>query len=59
MIRVIENRCDFCGTCVSVCPTDAIELDEVQLEIVESKCTDCKNCVKICPVNALEWIDEA
>lgn len=58
MVLVKENHCDFCGTCVSVCPTDAIELYESQIEIVASKCIDCKNCIKICPINALEWSDE-
>lgn len=58
MIKLKENHCDFCGSCVSVCPTDAIELFESQLLIVEDKCIDCKNCVAICPIKALEWYDE-
>ena len=27
MIKIIEDKCDYCGSCVTVCPTDCIELD--------------------------------
>jgi len=53
-----RNRCDFCGTCVAVCPHDAIELSEADLQIVSEKCTACMNCVYICPIRALEAADE-
>ena len=48
------SRCDFCGTCVAVCPHDAIILAETTLEIITEKCTNCQKCVTICPVNALQ-----
>lgn len=50
--------CDFCGTCVAVCPQDAIELQEADFNIFEERCTLCKNCVYVCPVRALEFDDE-
>ncbi len=56
-IKWEQKLCDFCGTCVAVCPHDAIELSETQLTITE-KCTVCKNCVYICPLRALEVKDE-
>ncbi len=49
--------CDFCGTCVAVCPHDAIDLFEADFHIDE-KCTVCRNCIHVCPVRALELIDE-
>ena len=52
-----QEKCDFCGTCVAVCPHDAIELSETELKIME-KCTLCLNCVHICPLRALESPDE-
>lgn len=52
MIRVINDKCDFCGTCVAVCPVDSIELFEARIEILEH-CTDCMLCVWICPVETL------
>lgn len=50
-------KCDFCGACVGVCPTDAITLWEADLEIDEERCTRCKRCVKICPYRALTGMD--
>ena len=57
MIVVKEDRCDFCGTCVAVCPHDAINLYETRLEIDYDKCTLCMNCVYICPMESLEEKD--
>ena len=52
------EKCDYCGTCVAVCPHDAIELFETRLLIDQEKCTVCMNCVYICPFRSLEQIDE-
>ena len=53
MIRIEEDKCDFCGTCVAVCPVDAIELAEARIEIIEPRCIDCDLCVYICPIEVL------
>jgi ferredoxin len=58
MIGVINDKCDFCGTCVGVCPFDAIDLYEARIEINPKRCTDCMLCVWICPVETLAPIDE-
>lgn len=58
MIRIKEDRCDFCGTCVSVCPADCIELREAVIKIDEKSCTNCKLCVYVCPIETLEFVDE-
>ena len=52
MISVINDKCDFCGACVAVCPVDSIELFEARIEILEH-CIDCMLCVWICPVETL------
>ena len=54
MIAIKENLCDYCGTCVSVCPVDAIILHESKIEIDQETCTECLKCVKVCPVRVLE-----
>jgi ferredoxin len=56
-IKVKRDLCEFCGTCVAVCPQDAIELAESDLTI-NSRCTLCMNCLYICPLRALESVDE-
>ena len=59
MINIIENKCDFCGTCVGVCPVNCIDVDEASILINHEKCIDCDLCVYICPVEVLESINEA
>lgn len=58
IIRPKPDLCDFCGTCVAVCPSDAIDLFEAQIVIIMNKCTLCQNCIKVCPIEALEETDE-
>lgn len=58
MISARNDLCDFCGTCVAVCPHDAIELFESRIRIIRDRCTECLNCVKICPLHVWEVIDE-
>lgn len=58
MVVTKDDLCDFCGTCVSVCPVDVIELFEARLVIDHEGCTKCLNCIKVCPMNALEFQDE-
>lgn len=58
MIIVHSEVCDLCGTCVGVCPFDAIELTETRLTIIHSRCTRCNFCVEICPFEALAMQSE-
>lgn len=53
MINIKENRCDFCGACISVCPVDCIEVRESSIEIDNKACIDCDLCVYICPIEVL------
>jgi Fe-S-cluster-containing hydrogenase component 2 len=55
-IFIDNERCDFCGTCVAVCPTDAIELKESVVIVDEALCTLCFACVDICPLGIPEAI---
>lgn len=60
MITIHHNpdKCDYCGTCVAVCPEDAIELAESSLTICYQRCSACKRCIFVCPIHALEVEDE-
>ena len=53
MIKVKDNRCDFCGVCVGVCPPDCIDVREANIEINHETCIDCDLCVYICPIEVL------
>ncbi|RLB86837.1 MAG: 4Fe-4S ferredoxin, partial [Deltaproteobacteria bacterium] len=41
-MKIDRFRCAYCGACVTVCPTDAIELNGVWIEIADEKCNGCK-----------------
>ena len=53
MIDIRENRCDYCGACVTVCPVDCIEVREDSIKIDDLICIDCDLCVYICPIEVL------
>jgi ferredoxin len=51
-LEINRAICDECGTCISVCPVDALELTN-DLKVDPALCIKCGNCIKICPVGAL------
>lgn len=55
---LLSDICDQCGTCIAVCPADALMLTEIHLQIDHERCTLCGLCVRICPISALEINDE-
>ena len=58
MINILENKCDFCGACIPVCPPNCIEVTESKIIIDNTTCIDCNLCVYICPIEVLEQTDE-
>ncbi len=52
-IKFLQERCDLCGTCVSVCPPNVMEMTMIEVEIDQIHCTSCQRCVFVCPVAAL------
>jgi ferredoxin len=55
MIPIIDSEtCTGCGTCVEVCPPQAITLKEDTAQLEEEFCEECGFCAAHCPVNAIE-----
>lgn len=52
MIRIDEQRCIGCGTCVSDCISGVISLQDGKA-CVSSDCFQCGHCVAICPQKAV------
>lgn len=53
--NIIKNSCVACGTCINVCPRDAIKIVEgVFAEVDETKCIGCTICTKECPASIIE-----
>ena len=58
MIDIIQDKCDFCGACIGVCPPDCIEWKEEESSINHETCIDCNLCVYICPIEVLKENNE-
>lgn len=43
-----DKKCDECGTCVYLCPTDAISKDNPR-KTDKDKCISCGRCIAVCP----------
>ena len=52
-MKINRDLCDVCGTCVAVCPVDAIVVSEFEVNIDNEKCIICLNCLKVCPIKAI------
>ncbi|MFH1544920.1 MAG: 4Fe-4S binding protein [archaeon] len=52
--KLNPELCCYCGACVSVCPSLALELNETKIFLNKNKCIKCHSCIKVCPVGALK-----
>ena len=56
-IRVVEEKCDGCGKCLEVCPTNALARRnghaDAKVRLDPDLCTDCEQCLFACPQHAL------
>ncbi len=54
-MRVRAERCRACGSCLEVCPFDALELapEDRAVTVAASRCRGCQLCAAVCPTNAL------
>ncbi len=54
---VYMTRCDGCGHCVDICPSDIMHIDKTirrAVNIEPNFCWDCYSCVKACPQQAID-----
>ncbi len=54
---VYMTRCDGCGQCVDICPSDIMHIDENirrAKNIEPNFCWECYACVKACPNHAID-----
>lgn len=53
-VRVNQEDCEGCGTCIGICHSAAIAYNKNGLsEIDQSKCITCGYCAQACPVRAI------
>ncbi|MDR2693679.1 MAG: 4Fe-4S binding protein [Chitinispirillales bacterium] len=58
MTFVDTDKCDGCGTCVSVCPGNALLINN-RLTVSPEKCVSCGVCAKVCPFGAIVLTENA
>ncbi len=51
------DRCILCGSCKSVCPNQAIEMENTN-RVIPAGCNYCGLCTSECPANALRIIGQ-
>jgi L-aspartate semialdehyde sulfurtransferase ferredoxin len=59
LIEVNINKCFSCGTCIALCPVEAISLDEEgTVQFNKEKCmgSTCSICVDACPARAIKSV---
>lgn len=50
-----KNKCIGCGSCISVCPVEAISFGEDgKAQINPEICIRCGSCQAVCPVEAIK-----
>ena len=54
-VKKDDNRCIDCGSCVSICPTFAFEMDKEtwDVRLDANKCVACGFCITACSAHAL------
>jgi len=51
-VNINKNKCNGCGTCVDICPADAIKIEQ-EKAVVSDECVECGACVNACPNEAI------
>ena len=52
--KVDFDKCEGWGKCVSVCPSQAIEMINGRPAVDKDVCCDCAQCEDACPTKAIK-----
>jgi len=55
-IKIDQQKCNGCGTCMDACNVGAIYLVDNKTYVDQSLCTSCGNCIEVCPVQAIQLV---
>lgn len=51
---VDEEKCEGCGECVDVCPTEVFEMvDDKSNPVNADECLGCESCIEVCEPGAI------
>ena len=57
-VYVDSEKCTGCGTCIPICPVEAISNIQNKAVINHNKCNECLQCMDECPANAIYQISD-
>ncbi|MDP3066699.1 MAG: 4Fe-4S dicluster domain-containing protein [Methanobacteriaceae archaeon] len=58
VVKKDNDKCVDCGACLSLCPVEAITIDEEwKVELDDQKCIGCGFCTSSCPTKAIKLAD--
>jgi Fe-S-cluster-containing hydrogenase component 2 len=52
--RINNELCTGCGSCLEVCPPEALTMRDDKAFLEEEFCEECGFCAPQCPVSAIE-----
>ena len=57
-IKIDEEKCNGCGTCVDICPVGVLEIQDEKSKVVNlDECLVCMACEVQCPETAIKIIE--
>ena len=62
LIEVDSEKCFSCGSCVALCPVEAISIDkDSTVQFDKEKCvgSTCSICVDVCPARAIKSVNQS
>ena len=51
---IVKDKCVACGKCMSVCPEDAIYMEDEKSFIDYDRCIGCNFCIEACPDSVID-----
>ncbi|TFH04902.1 MAG: 4Fe-4S dicluster domain-containing protein [Spirochaetales bacterium] len=55
--KVCKTSCLGLGSCIRVCPADAIDYDnEEKVWVNKDLCISCGKCIEVCPTGVMKWV---
>ena len=55
--KICKTSCLGLGTCIRVCPVDAIGYDdEGKVWVDKDVCISCGKCIDVCPTGVIKWV---
>ncbi|HIZ81619.1 MAG TPA: 4Fe-4S binding protein [Candidatus Mediterraneibacter pullistercoris] len=59
-IAAIGKECVACGSCLHVCPKEAIQIAwGISACVDQAKCVGCGKCAKVCPAAVINIVERS